>query len=142
MLGIFQRLIVRQTRSFTPMLNMHSIFRPPPKLSILFPFSFVPLSRAKSTGSKKGGITRTWGKTKQTSTRIGKKYKLKNHKGAVARWMVIGHGFKRLMANRSHLNRKNNAMKKIRKRKRIAATPIEKRLLKKLIPYYKKKYLK
>ncbi|KAI8905502.1 hypothetical protein EDD86DRAFT_211609 [Gorgonomyces haynaldii] len=82
-------------------------------------------------------------KPKVASRRWLKPYKLKNHKGALARWILVGKGmFKRQKAGRNRLNRKNRARKKIDKRVRVLASKSERRLLKKLIPYHKKNYLK
>lgn len=83
----------------------------------------------------------TFGKAKPKSPTRKIKYKLKNHKGAVARWLPTSTGFKRQHAGKSHLNRKAGAMKRIFKRTRVVAEKNERKLLKTLIPYFKKRYL-
>ncbi|KAI9098158.1 hypothetical protein DFS34DRAFT_101425 [Phlyctochytrium arcticum] len=85
----------------------------------------------------------SWGRTKVASKRLTKKYKLKNHGGAVARWMVLGGGtFKRGQAGRGHLNRKVRVRTRKMKRRRVIANPQQRKLLKKLMPYWKKKYFR
>ncbi|KAI8896662.1 hypothetical protein BC833DRAFT_621908 [Globomyces pollinis-pini] len=94
----------------------------------------------RSFATKKKDIRTTWGKTKVASKRKNKNYKLKNHKGALARWLIVGNNhFKRSKCGRSHLNRKNTTEKKKRRRVRLLATTVESRLLRHLIPYYKRK---
>ncbi|KAJ3130091.1 hypothetical protein HK100_008231, partial [Physocladia obscura] len=79
---------------------------------------------------------------KVASKRKGKHYKLKNHRGAVSRWLIKspkyarGVLFKRAQAGNSHLNRKNRAWKSRSKRQRVTANSQQNKLLKKLIPYY------
>ncbi|KAJ3311310.1 hypothetical protein HDV04_004118 [Boothiomyces sp. JEL0838] len=70
-----------------------------------------------------------WKKTKVCSKRKTKYYKLKTHKGAMARWLVTRDGFKRSKCGRSHFNRKNTGRKKVDRRKRILATGTERKLL-------------
>ncbi len=79
---------------------------------------------------------------KKPSKRKTKKYKLKTHKGAMARWMIIKDGFIRGQCGRSHLNRKNSSYKKVDKRQRVLANSTQRRMLRKLLPYYKKRYSK
>jgi ribosomal protein L35 len=86
-----QRLALRSCRLTT--INRPSI-------------SLIPLMRLKSDE-----ITIRFKKDKKPKS---KRLKLKNHKGAMARWMVVGFRmFKRSQCGRSHLNRKNRAMKKV-----------------------------
>ncbi|KAI9012962.1 hypothetical protein BC832DRAFT_528995, partial [Gaertneriomyces semiglobifer] len=82
-------------------------------------------------------------RSKVASKRKTKKYKLKNHGGAVARWMVMGGGmFKRAQAGRSHLNRKMRVWKKKAKRRRVLANTTQRKFLRKLIPYHKRRYMR
>ncbi len=54
---------------------------------------------------------------------------------------MVGHGqFIRKQAGKNHLNRKMRASHKARKRKPVFATVTHRRLLRKLVPYWKKKY--
>ncbi|KAJ3054434.1 hypothetical protein HK097_001839 [Rhizophlyctis rosea] len=72
-----------------------------------------------------------------------KKYKLKTHQGASDRWRVIANGhFKRAKAGRSHNNLKNRHWKTREGRKRLVAIPQQRNLLKKLIPYFRKRYMR
>ena len=57
--------------------------------------------------------------------------------------MGTGNGsFKRAQAGSNHLNRKFRAWKVRSKRRRVLASSTQRKLLKKLIPYWKKKYMK
>jgi ribosomal protein L35 len=101
-------------------------------------FNFGIQKRLKSSD-----ITIKWKKDKIPSKRVGKYYKLKNHKGAVARWMIVGNNqFKRSKCARNHLNRKQRPLTRKAKKNRVLANQQQRRLLKKLIPYFKKKYFK
>lgn len=81
-------------------------------------------------------------RTKVASKKLYKKYKLKNHNGAASRWLLIGKGgqFIRKQAGANHFNRKFSARKKYEKKKLVVANVQQKKLLKQLIPYFKKKY--
>ncbi|KAJ8323860.1 hypothetical protein QVD99_008228 [Batrachochytrium dendrobatidis] len=82
-------------------------------------------------------------KNKVASKRKGKHYKLKNHTGAVARWLIAGNNqFKRATAIRIRMNRSRRQCKRIKSRRRVLANATHRNLLKKLIPYYRKKYMK
>ncbi|KAH6565770.1 hypothetical protein BSLG_006187 [Batrachochytrium salamandrivorans] len=82
-------------------------------------------------------------KNKVASKRKDKHYKLKNHSGAVARWLVVGGGmFKRAKAGHTRINSCRRQWKRITRRKRVLATSTQRNLLKKLIPYHRKKYMK
>jgi hypothetical protein len=82
------------------------VFRPLQRIAI----QFRPIFKR----FKADEITIKYKKDKIASKRSGKKYKLKNHKGAMARWMVIGNSqFKRSLCGRSHLRRKSRAMTKV-----------------------------
>ncbi|KAJ3392483.1 hypothetical protein HDU92_008406 [Lobulomyces angularis] len=95
----------------------------------------LPLNQVRSVSS---GI-----RTKVQSKRKYKKYKLKNHRGASSRWLLIEHGnFLRKQAATNHLNRKMRAWKRYAKKKKVIANVQQRNLLKKLIPYWKKNYMK
>ncbi|KAI9354811.1 hypothetical protein DFJ73DRAFT_795047 [Zopfochytrium polystomum] len=80
---------------------------------------------------------------KTASVRKGKKYKLKNHRGALTRWLLIRGGqFKRAQAGNHHLNRKNRAWKSRIKRRRVRSTPTQARILRKLMPYWRRRYMR
>ncbi|KAL2919979.1 hypothetical protein HK105_200045 [Polyrhizophydium stewartii] len=82
-------------------------------------------------------------KVKVASKRKLKHYKLKNHKGAIARWLLVGRGmFKRAQAGRVRVNSLRRRWKRVAKRKRVLANSTQRKLLRKLIPYHKKRYLK
>ncbi|KAJ3275747.1 hypothetical protein HDV01_007214 [Terramyces sp. JEL0728] len=115
-----------------PVLARHRPIRLPIISPIQFQVRFKNADRPKIE----------WKKTKICSKRKTKFYKLKTHKGAMARWLVTRNGFKRSKCGKSHFNRKNNARKKVDRRKRILATGTERKLLRRLMPYYKKKYMK
>ncbi|KAJ3043230.1 hypothetical protein HDV00_005550 [Rhizophlyctis rosea] len=74
---------------------------------------------------------------------IFKKYKAKNHRGAYPRWRVVGDGyFKRKQAGANHLNVGNRVWKTKAKRKRVLCNAQQRNLLKKLLPYWKKAYMR
>ncbi|KAJ3117722.1 hypothetical protein HDU96_005852 [Phlyctochytrium bullatum] len=82
-------------------------------------------------------------RVKVASKRKGKKYKMKNNRAAVSRWLLMGSGyFKRAQAGARHLNRKNRRWKKKAKRFRVTANSAQSKLLKKLIPYWRRKYMR
>ncbi|TPX36191.1 hypothetical protein SmJEL517_g01605 [Synchytrium microbalum] len=82
-------------------------------------------------------------RVKEPSKRKGKKYKLKNHQAAVKRWIVMANGmFKRAQAGKRHLNSKMRAWKRKAKRRRVLATGTQRRMLRRLVPYYRKRYMK
>ena len=90
----------------------------------------------------KGNKT-SFGKVKVASKRKTKKYKLKTHQGAAARWMVMGDGlFKRGQPGRNHFNSKMRSVKRRSKKSKIISNPTQTRRLKKLLPYFKRKYMK
>ncbi|KAJ3154836.1 hypothetical protein HDU86_004536 [Geranomyces michiganensis] len=106
---------------------------PPPSIHLNRLGPTTPLVRAETT----------WGRPKVASKRKTAKYKLKNHGGAVARWMVAGDGtFKRSQAGRSHLNRKMRTWKRKSKKRRVMATTTQRKFLRKLVPYWKKHYMR
>jgi ribosomal protein L35 len=106
-------------------------------LRSVVPSPTLSLIRAKSTQAF--GNTRL----KSPSKRKTKKYKLKTHQGAAARWMILATGlFKRCQAGRNHFNSKHRAWKRASKRDRIVSTSMQARRLKKLLPYFKRRYSK
>ncbi|KAI8809413.1 hypothetical protein BJ742DRAFT_805025 [Cladochytrium replicatum] len=73
----------------------------------------------------------------------GRKYKLKSHRGAYRRWIVVKAGhFKRAQAGAQHLNRKMRRWKRVVKRRRVLSNPMQRRMLKKLLPYYNRRYMR
>ncbi|TPX67937.1 hypothetical protein SpCBS45565_g03499 [Spizellomyces sp. 'palustris'] len=57
--------------------------------------------------------------------------------------MVMGDGmFKRAKAGRRHLNRKMRVWKRKSKKRRVLATTTQRKLLKKLVPYWRRKYMR
>lgn len=89
------------------------------------------------------GAKSSFGKVKMASKRKTKKYKLKTHQGAAARWMVMGDGtFKRGQPGRNHFNSKMRSVKRRAKKSKIISNSTQTRRLKKLLPYFKKKYMK
>ena len=89
------------------------------------------------------GKTSTFGKIKVASMRKTKKYKLKTHQGAAARWMVMGNGvFKRGQPGRNHFNSKMRSVKRRAKKSKIISNSTQTRRLKKLLPYFRRKYMK
>ncbi|KAI8803506.1 hypothetical protein BJ742DRAFT_494834 [Cladochytrium replicatum] len=73
----------------------------------------------------------------------GRKYKLKTHRGAYRRWIVVRAGhFKRAQAGAQHLNRKMRRWKRVVKRRRVLSNPMQRRMLKKLLPYYNRRYMR
>ncbi len=119
----------------------------PRVLASLAPLAPAGLQQRRGVANTKRSKISFEFKTKQVVAKrilAGRPYKLKNNKAAVARWMITrsGTGFKRVQAARNHLNLLNNARKRARKRDRKPAMPIEARLLRKLIPYHRKRYLR
>jgi ribosomal protein L35 len=101
------------------------------------------ISTIKSIKKEYKGKTQSFGKIKVASKRKLKKYKLKTHHGAAARWMVMGDGlFKRGQAGRNHFNRKMSSDKRRSKKVKVISTAMQTRRLKKLLPYFKKRYSK
>ncbi|KAI9206765.1 uncharacterized protein BJ171DRAFT_496867 [Polychytrium aggregatum] len=93
-----------------------------------------------STSERKPFVPKS---TKVASKRKTKKYKLKNNKSAVSRWLVLGSGgFKRAQAGSRHLNVKRRVWKKISKRRRVTSNATQARLLRRLIPYYQRRYMR
>ncbi|KAI8815808.1 uncharacterized protein EV422DRAFT_548085 [Fimicolochytrium jonesii] len=119
-------------------LHRHTLFPPTLRsLTAAFPKNASPQAPLQTRSVSE------WQRTKVASKRKTKKYKLKNHGGAVARWMVSGDGtFKRGQAGRRHLNSKMRVWKRKSKKRRVLANTTQKKLLKKLVPYWKKKYLR
>ncbi|KAJ3194102.1 hypothetical protein HK101_003490 [Irineochytrium annulatum] len=117
----------------TPRYTLTNLLWPPPRVTI---------ARSKYTKAKlTPGDLRM--RVKVASKRKGKKYKLKNRQSAVTRWLLIRGGmFKRKQAGTNHLNLNNRANKTRRKRRRVLCTTTQRRRLKKLIPYWKKQYMK
>ncbi|KAJ3065813.1 hypothetical protein HDU98_010824 [Podochytrium sp. JEL0797] len=100
------------------------------------------------TKKKKKSAVFLRNEVKVASKRKGKHYKLKNHRGALTRWLIKsptyarGPVFKRAQAGTSHLNRKNRAWKTTSKRRRVTANTQQAKLLRRLIPYHRKKYMR
>ncbi|KAI8611481.1 hypothetical protein BC830DRAFT_1084032 [Chytriomyces sp. MP71] len=127
-------------------------------LSLARPRSLPSVARAPSlalqmranAGTKKKKLkpVQLRREVKVASKRKGKHYKLKNHRGALSRWLIKsprihrGPVFKRAQAGTSHLNRKNRAWKSKSKRTRVEANAQQKKLLRRLIPYHRKKYMR
>jgi ribosomal protein L35 len=125
-------------KSVDRLLNIKSFNSSTNTLQFLTP---QPKTIKKKTEHK--GHTQSFGKTKVASKRLLKKYKLKTHNGAAARWMVMGDGsFKRGQAGRNHFNMKMSSVKRRSKKVKVVSTPMQTKRLKKLLPYFKKKYMK
>lgn len=137
-LGVLRRSF--SALSLTPLQTTRSSYVPCRLSPLASPLARVPspsLYRAKSTQAF--GNTRL----KAPSKRKTKKYKLKTHQGAAARWMILANGlFKRGQAGRNHFNSKNRAWKRASKRDLIVSTSMQARRLKKLLPYFKRRYSK
>ncbi|KAJ3295463.1 hypothetical protein HK104_002651 [Borealophlyctis nickersoniae] len=98
----------------------------------------------KATGTRSKQFSCTYGKRKPLGGRRKpcKKYKMKTHQGAAARWMVLPGGhFYRRQVGVNHKNSKMRQWKRHSKRRRVLATPQQRRRLKKLIPYWNKPYM-
>jgi ribosomal protein L35 len=125
-------------KSVDRLFNIKSFNGSPNSIQFLTP---QPKPIKKKTEYK--GNTQSFGKTKVASKRLLKKYKLKTHNGAAARWMVMGNGsFKRGQAGRNHFNMKMSSVKRRSKKVKVISTPMQTKKLKKLLPYFKKKYMK
>lgn len=71
-----------------------------------------------------------------------KKYKLKNRKAAVGRWIVLRNGnFARRQAGRGHGNMDMSTSKRLAKRRRVLAHGWHLERLRRLMPYYSKRYM-
>ncbi|ORY43322.1 hypothetical protein BCR33DRAFT_738613 [Rhizoclosmatium globosum] len=117
-----------------------------------FPFAAVAIASQirGNAGTKKKKLSAVVlrNEVKVASKRKGKHYKLKNHRGALTRWLIKspsykrGPVFKRAQAGTSHLNRKNRSWKTRSKRRRVEANAQQTKLLRRLIPYHRKKYMR
>ncbi|TPX43982.1 hypothetical protein SeMB42_g04483 [Synchytrium endobioticum] len=82
-------------------------------------------------------------RVKIPSKRKGKKYKMKNHQAAVKRWIVMADGmFKRAQAGKRHLNSKMRAWKRRAKRRRVLANSTQRKMLRRMVPYWRKRYMR
>ncbi|KAI9313019.1 hypothetical protein DFJ73DRAFT_935540 [Zopfochytrium polystomum] len=100
--------------TISPMAS--TVWRPTPYNALFLGLSLLGGVRYKS---KEPAIRLRPRHRKTASVRKGKKYKLKNHRGALTRWLLIRGGqFKRAQAGNHHLNRKNRAWKSRIKRRR------------------------
>ncbi|KAJ3237729.1 hypothetical protein HDU81_009112 [Chytriomyces hyalinus] len=111
---------------------------------------FTGMQTRGNAGTKKKKLTpvQLRNEVKVASKRKGKHYKMKNHRGALSRWLIKsprsarGPIFKRAQAGNSHLNRKNRAWKSRSKRARVESNAQQNKLLRRLIPYHRKKYMR
>ncbi|KAI9341700.1 hypothetical protein BDR26DRAFT_860130 [Obelidium mucronatum] len=146
----FSMLALRSTApaSINPAVNSKfSSILQPPRLSQ----AVANISQARgNAGTKKKKLkpVQLRNQVKVASKRKGKHYKLKNHRGALSRWLIKspsynrGPVFKRAQAGTSHLNRKNRSWKSRSKRQRRTSNAQQAKLLRRLIPYHRKKYMR
>ncbi|KAJ3009231.1 UNVERIFIED_CONTAM: hypothetical protein HDU68_002786 [Siphonaria sp. JEL0065] len=168
--GLSRKFSVLSLGSLRP--GIPSVFAPSTPISALTPSltsrvagAAVSLSQNRgNAGTKKKMLSAVQlrNQVKVASKRKGKHYKLKNHRGALTRCVGVsiqrllinpqmahqiptyarGPVFKRAQAGTSHLNRKNRAWKTRSKRRRLTANTQQAKLLRRLIPYHRKKYMR
>ncbi|KAJ3018919.1 UNVERIFIED_CONTAM: hypothetical protein HDU68_010919, partial [Siphonaria sp. JEL0065] len=142
----FSVLSLGSLRPFAPLMARTSL-TPLTPLTSRVSGATVSMSQIRGnagTKKKKLSAVQLRNQVKVASKRKGKHYKLKNHRGALTRWLIKsptyarGPVFKRAQAGTSHLNRKNRAWKTRSKRRRLTANTQQAKLLRRLIPYHRK----